>query len=145
VEVVVSVTVKHSPALESLDPVYAEVLGRYSARKHHMPVTLTVNGSEVALDEGGDPACGVRAVVMLTSVPPLEQRPVLAGVSWLGLQMKKVTVPVTGPPPSIVALMTALSVTFELNVVLPPLPVEGVVFVVVGIGMTVKHSPELES
>jgi hypothetical protein len=121
------------------------VSGAYSALQHHWPIAFTVNDVEVALDEGGKPGCGVRAVVLLTSVPPLEQRPTLAGVSWLGLHRKKVTVPVTLGPPLDVALMSALSVTEEPKLTLPPLPADGVVLVLVGIGGTLKHSPLVES
>ena len=64
---------------------------------------------------------------------------------WVGSQTKNVTVPVGVPSPAWVACTMAWSVTEDPKVIVPPEPGDGVVVVVVGIVLTVKHSPELAS
>ena len=72
--------------------------GVYTARKHHVPVMLAVIAADVAVDWGGfDPV----TAVVLTGLPTLVpfgsgQAPPLV---WVGLQTKKVTVPVGVPSP----------------------------------------------
>lgn len=85
---------------------------------------------ELAVDDGGlAPVTGLSATGLPTWVPPVLQVPPFA-VTWLGVQMKKVSVPVTFGPPPIVAVIVALSVTVDPKVVLVEL---GAVSTVVGI------------
>jgi hypothetical protein len=110
----------------------------YTARKHHVPVWLTVTASESANDAGGlDPLTACVSTGLPTCVPPVGQAPPLV---WLGLQMKNVTVPVGVPSPDWSACTIAWSLTWDPNVVVPPDPTDGVVVVVVVIVWTVKHS-----
>src|SRR5215469_18790580 len=94
--------------------------------------------------ESADEAGGLEfaTAVVVTGLPTwvpfgAGQAPPLVCV---GLQTKKVTVPVGVPPPGWVAWTMAWSVTWDPKVVIPPEPADGVVVVVVMIGWTVKHS-----
>src|SRR5712692_4750378 len=96
---------------------------------------LTVTALESADAEGGLVPRSVNVVVLLTGLPSGSgHAPPLV---WVGLQTKKSTVPVGTPSPLTVAATTALSVTVEPKVVVTT---DGVVVVVVGIVLTVKHS-----
>src|SRR5215472_3256120 len=93
---------------------------------------------ESACDAGGfDPAMGA-AVAVLSCVPfGLGHAPPLV---WVGLQTRKVIVPVGAPAALDVAVTTAWSVTELPKMTSAPDPTDGVVTVVVGIGATSKHS-----
>ena len=137
-----SFTVKHSPELASLEGRYELPFappGVYSARKHQVPVLLTVTAAESACEAGGfEPATGLVVTGEPTAVPfGLGQAPPLVCV---GSQMKNDTLPVGVPAPPVVAVTTAWSVTELPKTAVPPEPAEGVVTVVVGIFATLKHS-----
>src|SRR5258708_1199742 len=102
---------------------------------------LAATGPESADDAGGSElGTAVVATGLPTWVPvPSGQVPPFA-VTWLGLQMKKVTVPVGVPSPGVTACTIAWSVTEDPKGVVPPEPTDGVVVVVVAICWTVKHS-----
>ena len=115
--------------------------GVYTARQHHVPVWLAVIASESAYDAGGlDPLIAWVVTGLPTGVPAGSGQVPPFAFTWSGLQMKKVTVPVGVPSPDWVAWTRAWSVTWELKGVVLPEPTDGVVVVVVGIVLTVKHS-----
>ena len=69
--------------------------GVYTARKHHVPVTLAVIAAEVPSDAGGlELATAVAVTGLPTWVPPIWQAP---PITSFGLQTKNVMVPVGVP------------------------------------------------
>src|SRR5438552_2434109 len=93
--------------------------------------------SEVASDAGGLEAATADAVLLPAAVPRAWQSPPLVATS-VGLQMKKLMVPVGVPSALLAAVTTAWSVTDAFTT---PEVMLGVVTVVVASGATVTHSP----
>ena len=66
-------TSTHSPVVASLEPVYAEPVGVYTARKHHVPAWFAATPRlEIACEVGGFVPWGAPKVTALpTAVPPM--------------------------------------------------------------------------
>jgi hypothetical protein len=114
------------------------VFDLYSARKHHLPTTLALTALESAV--AVLPAPAVSGLSAPADTPPVLHSWLAS--SWLGLQMKKSTVPV-GEPPAAVPVTTAWSVTEVPTGTVPEMgdpDTCGVVTVVVLSGLTLTHS-----
>src|SRR5260370_12138528 len=116
------------------------------ARKHQTPVWLAITaGLEVASDCGGLESAMAVAVLglPLRAVPPAHTSDPAVPVTWFGLQVKKLTVPV-GVPPAGSPVTTAWSNTEAPNETLltgVPLPSTGVVTVAVGSCRALRAAP----
>jgi hypothetical protein len=117
------------------------------ARKHHVPTAFAVTRPEVASDFGGEllaiavAVCGFPETAEPSPEAQCADEPL--PVTWPGLQMKKLTVPV-GVPPAAVPVTTAWSFTCVPTEIAPerfvPLESCGDVAVLVVSGATVTHS-----